>query len=65
MRFAQDYSKYGVTSVEDKQRLFRLIKSINRSGEYAGAGPAEAALSHLEVTEQCCACESARVRGEE
>ena len=36
--------------MEDKQRLFRLIKSVNRSGAFNGAGPAEAALTHLEVT---------------
>lgn len=26
---AQDYAKYGVTKMEDKQKLFRLIKSLN------------------------------------
>ena len=25
----QDYSKYGVTSMDDKQALFRLIKRVN------------------------------------
>ncbi len=31
----QDYAKYGVTDIEDKQRLFRLIKSINKEVEQA------------------------------
>eukprot|EP00899_Mesostigma_viride_P015196 jgi/Mesvir1/23678/Mv18634-RA.1 len=29
----QDYGKYGVTSMEDKQRLFRLVKTVNTNPE--------------------------------
>ena len=28
----QDYAKYGVTSLEDKQKLFRLVKSLQMPG---------------------------------
>ena len=28
----QDYAKYGVTSLEDKQKLFRLVKSLQMRG---------------------------------
>jgi kinesin family protein 2/24 len=28
----QDYARYGVQSLEDKQKLFRLIKTISSSG---------------------------------
>ena len=31
----QDYAKYGITSVEDKQKLFRLIKLVNKGGDGA------------------------------
>ncbi len=33
---SQDYSKYGVTKAEDKQRLFRAIKALNQEWK---AGP--------------------------
>ena len=36
---AQDYGKFGVTKMEDKQKLFRLIKSIN-SDKRASKPPA-------------------------
>ncbi|CAG9460335.1 unnamed protein product [Pedinophyceae sp. YPF-701] len=37
----QDYGKYGITTVEDKQKLFRLIKAINKE---QGQGILAAAL---------------------
>lgn len=52
----QDYSKYGVVSMEDKQKLFRLIKNINKDYAERHDRPAPAAqgggkpsLSQLEL----------------
>ncbi|GBG65138.1 hypothetical protein CBR_g49500 [Chara braunii] len=36
----QDYSRYGVQALEDKQKLFRLIKAVNGSGELTAEMPA-------------------------
>lgn len=33
----QDYGRYGVQSLEDKQKLFRLIKTINSGADSASA----------------------------
>ncbi len=41
----QDYSKYGVTSMDDKQSLFRLIKRVNSAAPKL-AKPDAAGLTH-------------------
>lgn len=35
----QDYGKYGITDLEDKQRLFRLIKAVSKEYDQYQTGP--------------------------
>ena len=41
--FAQDYSKVGVDDLADKQKLFRLIKTVNSGETLYAADPVEGA----------------------
>ena len=48
----QDYGKYGVTNMDDKQKLFRLIKQVSFQVKHATA--TTATLWQLWCLNLCC-----------